>query len=302
MLQTFLEKWAHLWLASNDWKSYEAYVAGSLKRRFPHARVEANQKLPGKKSGITRQIDIVVTATQQVAVDCKCYRRKVDVKHVETFLGMLDDLGISHGVLVTTRGYTKAAFSRAKNDPRNIDLQILSPDRLSEYQHIGAPLIWKDSVGIFLECPDGWVTDSDGNSRRGFLVAMYPLGHSLESAQRHAEFLYGNILRKGDCQSLDEVAAPHEANILKDAPESTFRYRHLLLTDQRDVERSSLLRTATISNIKFGVEHSLYTDYQTHVLLLVLLSPPGEEDRTESLLIEVAAKSFELKVDDKRSK
>jgi hypothetical protein len=273
VLHAFLDKWAHLWLAPNDWKSYESYVSGSLKRRFPHANVAADQKLKGKKSGVIRQIDVLVTASQQVVIDCKCYRRKVDVKHVEAFLGMLDDLDIPHGVLVTTKGYTKAAHARAKNDPREIDLQILSPDRLSEYQHVGAPLIWRDSVGIFLECPAGWVTDSDGGSKRGYLIAMYPLGHALESAKRHA-----------------------------DATESTFKYRKLRLKDQAGVERYAFLRTAQISTMDFWVEHSLYTDYGTHVLLLVLLSPPGQENKTEKLLIETATKSFEMTVSDKRTK
>jgi hypothetical protein len=302
VLQAFLKKWEHLWLAPNDWKSYEAYVSGSLKRRFPHADVAANQKLKGKKSGVIRQIDVLVTASQQVAVDCKCYRRKVDVKHVEAFLGMLDDLGIAYGVLVTTKGYTKAALARAKNDPRKNDLQILSPNRLSEYQHVGAPLIWMDSVGIFLECPPGWVTDSDGGGERGYLVAMYPLGHTIESAKRHAEFMYGNILRKDDNESLESVAAHHEADILADAPESVFRHQKLLLKDQKSVERQAFLRTAQISTMNFGVEHSLYTDYGTHVLLLVLLSPPGQENRTEKLLTAIAEKSFEMTIDDKRPK
>lgn len=129
MLKSFMEKWAHLWPQPGDWKAYEAYVSGSLKRRFPHAEIKTNQKMPGKKSGVIRQIDVLVSVREPVVVDCKCYRRKVHVKDVEAFLGMLDDLCVEFGILVTTRGYSKAALSRAKNDPRNIDLQILTPDR-----------------------------------------------------------------------------------------------------------------------------------------------------------------------------
>ncbi len=300
MLQAFLDKYAHLWVAPKDWRAYEQYVSGSLKRRFPHAEISMDQKLRDLKSGTSRQIDILIFSPQQVAIDCKCYGRKVHVKHVEAFLGMLDDLNINLGVLVTTKGYTKAALLRAKSDPRKIDLQILSPDRLSEYQHVGAPLIWRDTVGIFLECPKGWVTDSDGTSNRGYLVAMYPLGHTLESAQRHAEFLYANILRKDGEQSLEAVAAPHEAALVADGPQSTFRHDLLTLTDQSDQQRQAFLRTAANTGMNFGVEHSLYVDYGTHVLLLVILVPPKQTEKMQNLVVEVAKNSFEMVVDDKR--
>ena len=295
-----MEKWAHLWPQPGDWKAYEAYVSGSLKRRFPHAEIKTNQKMPGKKSGVIRQIDVLVSVREPVVVDCKCYRRKVHVKDVEAFLGMLDDLCVEFGILVTTRGYSKAALSRAKNDPRNIDLQILTPDRLSEYQHVGAPLIWKDSVGVFLECPEGWVTDSDGTSDRGYLVAMYPLGDTLESAQRHSEFLYANILRKGDDGSLEKLAAEHEETISADSPRATIEHRSVELVDQDGKNRQALLRVANIPKMNFGTEHSLYVDYTTHALLLVLLAPPNCA-RASDFLIEVGSKSFELKVSDKRN-
>src|SRR5690348_15526400 len=97
-------KWSELWVRADDWKAYEAYVTGSLVRRFPGAPIRSDVHLIGAKSNVSRQVDILVDQRDAIAIDCKCYRRKVDVKHVEMFLGMLDDLGIRYGVIVTTRG------------------------------------------------------------------------------------------------------------------------------------------------------------------------------------------------------
>ena len=126
-----------LWIAEDDWRMYESYGFGMLQSRFPGARVINNAHLPGLKSGTNRQIDILVEWKDggfdfRIALDCKCYKRNVDVKDVESFLGMLEDIRVSKGVLLTTKGYSKAAYERARREPRDIDLQILKPERLSE--------------------------------------------------------------------------------------------------------------------------------------------------------------------------
>src|ERR1700676_3313188 len=127
-----------LWIPEGDWHQYEAYIFGSLQRRFPEARVLPNAHLPGIKCGKMRQIDVLVERSLgefdlKIAFDCKCYKRKVNVNDVERFLGMLDDIRVSKGVLVTTKGYSKTAYARAQREPRDVDLQILTPDRLSQY-------------------------------------------------------------------------------------------------------------------------------------------------------------------------
>jgi len=155
---------AGLWIPEGDWHKYEHYVLGNLQRRFPNARVVPNTHLPGLRSGRDRQIDVLVElkiggCEIKIAFDSKCYKRKVDVKHVESFLGMLDDIRVSQGVLVTTKGYTKAAYDRAQRESRDVDLQILNPARLSEYQFIGCLWFWRDGVAAVVEPPNGWVVD-----------------------------------------------------------------------------------------------------------------------------------------------
>ena len=60
-------------------------------------------KLPGRKSQRTRQIDVLVRQKigqyeMLIVLDCKDYARPVDVKGVEEFHGLLDDVGANCGI------------------------------------------------------------------------------------------------------------------------------------------------------------------------------------------------------------
>ncbi len=292
-----------LWIKPGDWKSYEAYVTGSLARRFPSAKIRSDAKLLGLKSGAQRQIDVLVEGQDRIAFDCKCYKRKVDIKHVEEFLGMLDDLGVHYGVMVTTNGYSKAALRRARNDPRQIELQILPPERLSQYQHLGEPLIWRNGLGIFLTRPQGWVADNElSNTQGAFQVAMYPLGHTLGSAGKSAPFMYANILTLNSSQkNMQEFSDWHEFHILSDNPATIFEHWLTQITDERGETRHALLGSAEIASMGFGRELRLYVNYEKHILLLVMLSPPEQSDALKKVLIRAAEQTFSLVVEDKRS-
>ncbi len=290
-----------LWVRHDNWRLYEAYVVGTLKRAHPGLRVRPNVRRKGRKSGLLRQIDILVETPQiTIALDCKCYRRKVDVKHVEAFLGMLADLGISLGILVTKVGYTKGALARARNDRRKISLEILSPDRLSKSQHIGAPLIWRGSLGIFLTCPDGWIVDTEKYDEGicNWLIAFYPLGFTLNSAVRHASFIYADIFLSND-RTLENFADMHEDNIRKDDPSASIERSATRIADERSVSRPALFRRARKGPDSFGSEYTLYVDYGKHVLMLVLLTTP-ESEADDSLIFELARKTFTMQVNDKR--
>ena len=64
--------------------------------------------------------------------DAKLRKRKVDVKEVEMFEGLMRDVRASRGVLVCSVGYTKAALARAE---RHIDIRLLAADEAMELDH-----------------------------------------------------------------------------------------------------------------------------------------------------------------------
>jgi hypothetical protein len=273
-----------LWIPKNDWKLYEAYIFGLIQSRFPHAIVEPNQYIRGIRSNRLRQIDILVKQNLggfdlRIVFDCKCYTRKVTVKDVEAFIGMLEDIRVSKGVLVTTKGYSKAAYERAKTDSRDLDLKIISPERLSEYQYIGCAFPWKGPVAAIVSHPNGWVVDNeDTHNRRGCQFSMYPLGHSRESAKKMCPFVYGNIILKNDLEpTIESIATRHEKTILEKFPAA--KLETLPSPFQNSLEKGDaprvLYRKADIDVSFGGPEYSLYLDNPKGVLLLVLLCPTG---------------------------
>ena len=58
-----------------------------------------------------------------IIIDCKDYKTPVDVKAVEEFYGLLNDVGAQKGVLVCPRGFTRAAKARAES----LQIDLYSP-------------------------------------------------------------------------------------------------------------------------------------------------------------------------------
>ena len=109
-------------------KEFEELITKIQTQLAPNAEVLHDQQLPGRKSGRSRQIDVLVRDKIGqydilIIIDCKDYKRPVDVKHVEAFYGLLDDVGAQKGVLVCPAGFTKTAKSRAEG----LQIDLFSP-------------------------------------------------------------------------------------------------------------------------------------------------------------------------------
>jgi hypothetical protein len=107
-------------MADAAWKRYERQIAELIRDRASGpVTITTDAKITGLLSGVPRQIDILIEGNvsgitpARVALDCKCFSEKVDVKDVEAFLAMLEDVGVNMGMLVTTVGFTPAAKRRA---------------------------------------------------------------------------------------------------------------------------------------------------------------------------------------------
>ncbi len=108
-----------------DWKALEILVAKIQQELSPDAQVSHNVKVEGRETGELRQIDVLVRQKigqyeMMIAIDCKDYKVPVDVKGVEQFHGLLEDVGAHKGALVCPKGFSHTAKKRAKR--YNIDL------------------------------------------------------------------------------------------------------------------------------------------------------------------------------------
>jgi hypothetical protein len=127
------------------WERFEKLAAKIQEELAPGAAVVHNQKLPGK-SGTDRQIDIVVRQKvgqfdRLIVMDCKDYKKPVDIGDIEQFIGMVGDVGAQKGAMISTSGFSKAAQRRATE--AGIDLFALSMPRV----RTGEPTSARPSYG-----------------------------------------------------------------------------------------------------------------------------------------------------------
>lgn len=107
-----------------------------LKAEGKHTtKVERDVKLRGV-SGQEHQIDVCweyqqIGITYQTAVECKCYKRKVNIGKVRDFSGVLSDVPNLRGIFATRSGYQSGAVKFAK--ARGIELRIIREPEEQDY-------------------------------------------------------------------------------------------------------------------------------------------------------------------------
>lgn len=137
-----------------NWQKYERAMFNELYYiyRPPKFLVEPDaREVIGQLSQGKRQIDVAVfeqgdTARPFLAVECKHYKRKLNVKDVETFVGMRDDIGAKNAILVCPAGFSKGASFRAKaaNVVTHI-LPILEAERLNLRELVRQTFPWDEA-------------------------------------------------------------------------------------------------------------------------------------------------------------
>lgn len=125
------------------WKEFEILVAKIQKELAIDSTVTHNDKIIGRKSKQIRQIDVSIRSkigqfNVLIIIDCKDYAEPVDVKAVEEFMGLVDDVGAQQAAIVAAKGFTEAAKTRAieaglgvytvvDTDPHKWQVQVFFP-------------------------------------------------------------------------------------------------------------------------------------------------------------------------------
>ncbi len=112
-----------------NWKDLETGV-GELYRALG-CDVSVDTNVRGIRS--THQVDVKVVANfagmeYVIIVECKNLRRNVGIAQVAALKTIVDDIGVSKGIIISRRGFQKGAISLSKGS--NIDL--LTWDELNE--------------------------------------------------------------------------------------------------------------------------------------------------------------------------
>lgn len=279
----------------SSWKDYELFIKRHFEGLFPEARIRHDVKLPGLKSRTDRQIDLLIEAEVSgfeitIAIDCKCFTRKVDVKHVEEFLGQLDDLKVSKGVIITNKGYSKAAYDRATYETRDVELRIIDFSELEQFQSfIAIPYFGKHAA--LVSAPSGWIIDI--SPPKPWLAVMYPLGTKAPEAFHYEAFIYVAASQKdANWPTLDTLLAVQSTNIYSHYANPKVQLDQVKLRD----DGPTIVRTLEASEMPNTIECTAFVEFETAILYLNLLSPSQDFAQNQRKLFWVVEKLKKLKV------
>lgn len=158
-----------------NWEVYERMIARLMADQLSTGLcVTPNARILGSISGRKRQIDVLIDArhdtdnSRRIIVDAKQKKRKIDVKDVEAFRGMMEDVDATHGYLVCASGHTKAAERRAQS---SVSICLIPLDQIEDFDPSAWPrclrtgckhggVFWDGYPEVYLEAI---VLDGGGN-------------------------------------------------------------------------------------------------------------------------------------------
>jgi hypothetical protein len=127
------------------WKIFEKLVAGVQKELAPNATIKHDDQIWGQDSDTYRQVDISIRNKVGqfdllIGIDCKDYKRPVDIGEVEAFGSKIKDIRANKGAIVASNGFTSGAINLGKNC--GIDLYRLIDAEAHDWQtYISIPVL-----------------------------------------------------------------------------------------------------------------------------------------------------------------
>lgn len=203
-----------------DWTEYEELVFQECCRVFNDG-VRKDVHIKGRYSERMRQIDIYILNANidgefvSIIVDAKHYGKKIDVKTVESYMSMMDDVGVRHGIIVSSKGFTSSAIKRAHKSPQELEVDILSIKELELFQSREC-IVYSGKKGFAFATPFCWV--ADGRKKIGGIIASFYRNDfsTFQEAIENKEFIYVNLyykdnLVKGIQDLLDKQKADYDS-------------------------------------------------------------------------------------------
>lgn len=269
-----------------EWKDYENEVLTECSRVFRNSNIQYNVHVKGHYSKRMRQIDVFVEDEKGViyVFDAKKYNTKIDVKDVESFIGMIKDVGADYGVIVSEKGFSKAAINRAHLGENNIEVDILSLNELKRFQAERA-IPYSGNNGVAVNAPFGWIID--GTRRDNMVATTYQKGISLEEAIQNKEWAYMNFRDKsGEIDSVDKLISWQNEQLLN--------YDVDGIIEEIDDE---MIKTRVFISKKYPTkEITLFREFQDFILFVVLFSPDNLTNRNIKKMRNLILSALPLKV------
>jgi hypothetical protein len=254
-----------------DWREYEREIYERFHFQYPDAEITLDAKRMGLYSKVDRQLDILIEQYVagnriSIVIDGKYFNKKVDVKAVESCIGMLEDVGAHKGLLISKEGFTEAAYNRAHYGPSEIELDVLNYKDIQVFQgYLAIPYAGEN--GVVLQAPFGWVIDAQKTPIA--VATIYQQGFSLEQAMQNKEFMYVNFWdRKKDGHSLEDLFRIQAESFKEGDPNTVIEYAR---TFKRKDARTAL-RVAKVNNYP-TIEYTGFVEFSDFIFFCVMFSP-----------------------------
>lgn len=277
-----------------DWKQYEKEVLELFRSFYPNATITADVSRTGQFSKVKRQLDILVEAQLAgrpvlTVIDAKYLSRKVDVKAVDSFISMLNDVGAQRGILISQKGYSEAAYNRAHFGPEDVELDILNFSELREFQ-AGLAIPYAGNNAALLLPPFGWIVD--GARREESPAFFYRRGRDLHQAVLDREFAYLNFWnRKKDGHCLTDLIDLQEKNLRARVPDCSIRYLDSVIRPP--------YRTATRlmrSTNYLAPECTGFVEFEDFIAFIVMFTPENRLSTNLRKLEQIMEKIMPLRI------
>ncbi len=282
-----------------NWKQYEKEILTYFQETYPDTSISFDQKILGKYSKVLRQIDILIEGQIagyqiKIAVDCKNFSKKIDVKKVESFCSMVEDIEAHQGVLISQKGYSKAAINRAHYGNQQVELDIINFEQLQDYQSFMA-FPYVGHFTVIVPSPFGWVLDL--KDKINSFATIHQRGLTLKEAQQRDEWLYMQFWKKDNPDfNIENLIAIQNERILGVDDGSKFSY-------QTNIKRldglNTKIRIAEVPKYPF-IEATGFVEFENHIFFIVLFTPKellNKNIRKLQHLLKVA-KAAEIKFDN----
>jgi hypothetical protein len=285
-----------------DWKAYEQEVKAHFLSEYPSARIQHNVKIPGKLSKVERQIDVLIEQelcdlSFTIVIDAKRHKRKIDVKDIEEFIGLVRDVGAHKGVMISTEGYTTAAITRAHADDADVILDVLNFKQLPEYAGL-AGIPYSVPHGVVVQPPFGWIVD--GRQGRGALAFLYERGRTFEDANKAREFMYVNFWKKKEPIANLETLFKHQEEYMRQGMNPADEIKYIDGVKRGDGHPSAI-RTATFVYHPGLMECTGFVDFGEFIFMCVLFTREEQSEKNLGKLRFMMRKAFPMAVSKKES-
>lgn len=255
-----------------NWKEYENEILTYFQETYPETTISFDQKIKGKYSKVLRQVDILIEGEIagyqiKIAVDCKNFSKKIDVKKVESFCSMVEDVEAHQGVLISQKGYSKAAINRAHYGNQQVELDIINFEELKEFQSFEA-LPYVGHFCVIVPAPFGWVLDL--KDKINSFATIHQRGLTLKEAQKRNEWMYVQFWEKDSTEfGINNLIEFQNDRILEIDKGSEFSYKNNV---RRNDGLNTKIRIAEVPKYPF-IKTTGFIEFENHIFFIVLFTP-----------------------------